>query len=52
MTAGQAGLRAIMYAGQPLGEPIEARGPFVMGTSEELDQAYQEYRAQGENFGL
>ncbi|OUJ76115.1 pirin family protein [Hymenobacter crusticola] len=30
---------------RPFNEPIVAYGPFVMNTSEEIEQAYQEYRA-------
>lgn len=49
---GNQGLRALLFAGQPLREPIAARGPFVMNTEEELNAAYAEFRAQGESFGL
>lgn len=37
-------LRALLYAGQPLREPVVARGPFVMNTQEQIIQAYQDYR--------
>jgi quercetin 2,3-dioxygenase len=37
--------RAILVAGQPLGEPIAQYGPFVMNTQEELIQAVQDYRS-------
>lgn len=37
-------LRLVLYAGEPLMEPVVARGPFVMNTEEEIDQAYLEYR--------
>lgn len=37
-------LRIVLYAGEPLMEPVVARGPFVMNTEEEIDQAYLEYR--------
>ncbi|MBB3113498.1 hypothetical protein FHS18_005610 [Paenibacillus phyllosphaerae] len=37
-------LRVLLYAGEPLGEPIVARGPFVMNTEEQIRQAYQDYR--------
>ncbi|MBJ7485134.1 pirin family protein [Brevundimonas sp.] len=49
--AGQAGLRALLFAGLPLREPVAARGPFVMNTDAELDVSYAEYRAQGDRFG-
>lgn len=37
-------LRAILFAGEPLHEPIVAHGPFVMNTEEEIWQAYEDYR--------
>lgn len=51
-TAGGERLRAFLFAGQPLREPVAARGPFVMNTERELDEGYAEFRAQGERFGL
>jgi redox-sensitive bicupin YhaK (pirin superfamily) len=41
----QANTRAILIAGQPLGEPIAQYGPFVMNTREELVQAVEDFRA-------
>lgn len=38
------GASAMLLAGQPLGEPIAHYGPFVMSTSEELEDAIQEYQ--------
>jgi redox-sensitive bicupin YhaK (pirin superfamily) len=38
-------IHAVLWAGAPLGEPVVARGPFVMNSEEELVQAYAEYRA-------
>lgn len=52
MTAGAGGLRAMIFAGKPLGEPVAARGPFVMNTKEELDIGFAEFRRTGERFGL
>ncbi len=37
--------RALLIAGQPLGEPIAQHGPFVMNTRDELIQAVQDYQA-------
>ena len=36
--------RYLVIAGQPLNEPIEQYGPFVMNTKEEIYQAMQDYR--------
>jgi redox-sensitive bicupin YhaK (pirin superfamily) len=52
LRGGDRGLRALVIAGQPLHEPVAARGPFVMNTETELDDAYSEYRTQGERFGM
>lgn len=41
----EAPLRAILVAGEPIGEPVVAGGPFVMNTEEEIRQAYADYRA-------
>ncbi|QOL13464.1 pirin family protein [Dickeya dianthicola] len=43
--ATQAGLRALVAAGEPLREPVVARGPFVMNTAEQITQAYEDLRA-------
>lgn len=51
-TGGDQGLRAILYAGRPLREPVAARGPFVMNTDAELNAGFAEFRAQGDRFGL
>lgn len=32
----QDGARLVLYAGQPLGEPVTQRGPFVAGTPSEI----------------
>lgn len=37
-------LRLVLFAGEPLKEPVVARGPFVMNTEEEIAQAYNDYR--------
>jgi quercetin 2,3-dioxygenase len=51
LTAGAAGCRVMAVAGQPLREPVASRGPFVMNDSKELDQAFAEFRRDGEAFG-
>jgi hypothetical protein len=40
--AGDSGIRFLLVSGQPLQEPVAWRGPIVMNTQEELEQAYQE----------
>ncbi|WMV39951.1 hypothetical protein MTR67_033336 [Solanum verrucosum] len=36
-------LRFILVGGEPLGEPIEQLGPFVMNTQEEIDQTIEDF---------
>lgn len=42
---GQAGTRAVLIAGCPLGEAIAQYGPFVMNTREELIQAVEDFQS-------
>jgi redox-sensitive bicupin YhaK (pirin superfamily) len=44
IAAGDMSLRALLYAGRPLREPVVARGPFVMNTEGEIEQAFVDYR--------
>jgi redox-sensitive bicupin YhaK (pirin superfamily) len=39
-----ASVRVLLLAGKPLHEPIAQYGPFVMNTSEEIEQALRDYR--------
>ena len=43
--AGDEGIRFLLVSGKPLQEPIAWRGPIVMNTNQELQQAYSELRA-------
>jgi redox-sensitive bicupin YhaK (pirin superfamily) len=42
---GDAGGRFLLLAARPIGEPVARRGPFVMNTDAELDQAVRDYRS-------
>ena len=37
-------LRLVLFAGEPLREPVVAHGPFVMNSEEEIRQAYRDYQ--------
>jgi redox-sensitive bicupin YhaK (pirin superfamily) len=52
MKAGMRGARAVLYAGLPLAEPLEAGGPFVMNTRAEIAEAFRDFQTQGDRFGL
>jgi redox-sensitive bicupin YhaK (pirin superfamily) len=41
---GNSPARFILISGKPIAEPVAWRGPIVMNTDEELDQAFREFR--------
>ncbi|MDQ2078361.1 pirin family protein [Marinimicrobium sp. ABcell2] len=44
LTAGPKGVSVLILSGRPIGEPIAQYGPFVMNTSEEIEEAIEAYR--------
>ncbi len=44
LRAGTEGARVVLYAGEPHGEPIVQRGPFVAGTPEGLAKFYWQFQ--------
>lgn len=43
--AGAEGVRLVLYAAKPIGEPIVSRGPFIADSPHEIQGLYDEYRA-------
>ncbi|HZM50076.1 MAG TPA: pirin-like C-terminal cupin domain-containing protein, partial [Vicinamibacteria bacterium] len=43
--AGEKGMRFLIIAARPIGEPIARYGPFVMNTQDEIMQAMQDFQA-------
>ena len=43
--AGTEGVRFLLIAGRPLGEPVVQHGPFVMNTRAEIEQAISDYHS-------
>ena len=44
LTAGEEGVRFVLYAGKPTGDSIVSYGPFIADSSEDIQRLYQEYR--------
>lgn len=44
LEAGDGGARLLLLAGRPIGEPVVQYGPFVMNTTEEIEQTLRDYR--------
>jgi hypothetical protein len=42
---GSKGARVLVLAGEPIGEPVVAYGPFVMNTPEQIGQAFRDYQS-------
>lgn len=44
---GNSPMEVLVLQGKPIGEPVVQRGPFVMNTEEEIQQAHIDYRKTG-----
>ncbi len=45
ISGGPRGARLVLYAGEPIGEPLVQRGPFVAGSSAEIVELHRRFRA-------
>lgn len=44
LTAGEEGVRFVLYAGKPTRDEIVSYGPFIADSSEDIERLYREYR--------
>jgi redox-sensitive bicupin YhaK (pirin superfamily) len=44
ISAGEVPLKVLVIAGKRLRQPVAAKGPFVMNTTDEINQAYKDFR--------
>jgi len=44
ITAGDNGVRFVIYSGEPTGDPIVSHGPFIADSSEDIQRFYSEFR--------
>jgi redox-sensitive bicupin YhaK (pirin superfamily) len=44
LTAGEEGVRLVLYAGKPTGENIVSYGPFIADTAVDIQRLYRDYR--------
>jgi redox-sensitive bicupin YhaK (pirin superfamily) len=44
LTAGEEGVRFVLYAGRPTDEKIVSHGPFIADSTEDIMRLYSEYR--------
>ena len=44
LTAGDTGVRFLLYSAQPQGNPIVSHGPFIGDSDEDISRLYSEYR--------
>jgi redox-sensitive bicupin YhaK (pirin superfamily) len=44
LTAGEEGVRLVLYAGNPTGDSIVSYGPFIADTADDIQRLYKEYR--------
>ena len=45
ISTGASGARLVLYAGEPIGEPLVQHGPFVAGSPAEITEFHREFRA-------